>query len=41
MYVQGAIQRYINYCNKRNISINFTHLNGKLTLNDFNNESKL
>jgi DNA modification methylase len=41
MYVQGAIQRYINYCNKRNISVNFTHLNGKLTLNDFNNESKL
>ena len=41
MYVQGAIQRYINYCNKRGIEVNFTHLNGKLTLNDFANESKL
>ena len=41
MYVQSAIIRYINYCNKRGIDVNFTHLNGELTLNDFNNESKL
>jgi len=27
--------------NKRSIEVNFTHLNGKLTLNDFKNESKL
>ena len=40
MYVQSAIQRYINYCNKRSIDVNFTHLNGNLTLNDFANESK-
>lgn len=41
MYVQSAIQRYINYCNKRSIDVTFTHLNGDLTLNDFTNESKL
>ncbi|MBC7750074.1 MAG: site-specific DNA-methyltransferase [Methylotenera sp.] len=41
MYVQSAIQRYINYCNKRSIDVTFTHLNGNLTLNDFANESKL
>lgn len=41
MYVQSAIQRYINYCNKRSIDVIFTHLNGNLTLNDFANESKL
>ena len=41
MYVQSAIQRYINYCNKRSIDVNFTHLNGNLTLKDFANESKL
>ncbi len=40
MYVQSAIIRYINYCNKRSVSINFTHLNGELTLNDFSHEPK-
>lgn len=38
MYIQSSIQRYINYCKKRNISVNFTHLNGKLTLKDFKHE---
>lgn len=37
-YVQGDIIRYLNYCEKRGISVNFTHLNGDLTLNDFENE---
>lgn len=37
-YVQSAIQRYINYCSKRDITINFSNLNGKLTLNDFSYE---
>lgn len=41
MYVQSAIIRYINYCKKRSIDVTFTHLNGNLTLNDFENESKL
>ena len=41
MYVQSAIIRYVNYCRRRGIDVNFTHLNGKLTLNDFLNESKL
>jgi DNA modification methylase len=41
MYVQSAIIRYINYCNKRKIDVTFTHLNGNLTLKDFANESKL
>ncbi len=41
MYVQSAIQRYINYCNKRSIDVIFTHLNGNLTIKDFQNESKL
>lgn len=38
VYVQGAIIRYLNYCGKRGINVNFTHLNGNLTLNDFENE---
>ena len=37
MYIQSAIIRYINYCNKRSIDVNFTHLNGNLTLKDFAN----
>lgn len=41
MYVQSSIIRYINYCNRKGIEVNFTHLNGNLTLNDFANESKL
>lgn len=41
MYVQSAIIRYINYCKRKGIDVIFTHLNGKLTLNDFSNESKL
>ena len=41
MYVQSAIIRYINYCNRKGIEVNFTHLNGNLTLKDFQNESKL
>lgn len=41
-HVQSSIIRYLNYCSKRNIEVNFTHINGKLTLNDFANEqSKL
>lgn len=38
LYIQSSIQRYINYCEKRNINVNFTHVNGKLTLKDFTNE---
>lgn len=38
LYIQSSIVRYINYCKKRNLVINFTHLNGKLTLKDFANE---
>jgi len=34
-YVQGDIIRFINYCSKRDVEVNFTHLNGTLTLNDF------
>lgn len=41
MYVQSAIVRYINYCEKKGINVSFAHLNGNLTLNDFKNESKL
>lgn len=37
-YVQGSIMRYINYCSKRGINVNFTHLNGNLTLNDFTHD---
>jgi DNA modification methylase len=40
IYVQSAIIRYLNYCNRKGIEVNFTHLNGELTLNDFANESK-
>jgi DNA modification methylase len=41
MYVQSAIIRYINYCNRNGIEVNFTHSNGKLTLKNFLNESNL
>lgn len=34
-YVQSEIIRYLNYCRKQNIEVNFTHLNGKLTSKDF------
>lgn len=34
-YVQSSIVRYINYCNKHHISIEFTHVNGNLTTEDF------
>ena len=40
-YVQGAIVRYLNYCDKKGISVNFTHLNGDLTLTDFEHERKV
>ena len=38
IFVQGCLLRFINYCEKRGININFEHLNGDLTLNDFLNE---
>lgn len=38
VFVQGSIIRYLNYCSKRGIIVNFTHLNGNLTINDFENE---
>lgn len=38
VYVQGDIIRYINYCEKRGINVNFVHENGTLTINDFLNE---
>lgn len=42
VFVQGSIIRFINYCEKRGININFEHSNGDLTLNDFLHErSKL
>lgn len=34
-YVQADIVRYIRYCEKSERKVSFTHLNGKLTLNDF------
>lgn len=37
-YVQGDIIRYLNFCDKKGIDVNFSHLNGNLTLNDFRNE---
>ena len=39
-YVQGDIKRYINYCTKRDININFRHLNGDLNLTAFTHEIK-
>lgn len=38
VYVQGCILRYLNYCEKRGINVNFSHLNGNLTFEDFENE---
>jgi hypothetical protein len=34
-YVQSCIIRYINFCRKKPIPITFTHVNGKLKLEDF------
>lgn len=31
---------YINFCNKKGIVINFTHINGNLKINDFDYEKK-
>lgn len=39
-YVQSIIKRYLNFCHKRGIAVNFTHLNGDLTINDFKDGSK-
>lgn len=40
-YVQSSIIRYLNYCKKKGIDINFTHLNGNLTINDFKEKSNI
>lgn len=37
-FVEGAIQRYLNYCQRKSLNVNFTHLNGNLTLKDFGYE---
>lgn len=37
-YIQSAIIRYFNYCKKRGIVGTFKHLNGNLTINDFDYE---
>lgn len=34
-YVQIIIKRYFDYCKKQSKNINFGHLNGSLTINDF------
>ncbi len=34
-YVQSAIIRYINYCNRHHIPLQFTHSNGNLNIEDF------
>lgn len=34
-YVQSAIIRYINYCNRHHIPLQFTHANGNLRIEDF------
>ena len=34
-YIQRIIKRYFNFCNKHGKIINFGHLNGSLTINDF------
>ena len=36
-YVQGDIIRYLNFCDKKGTEVNFTHVNGSLTLQDFRN----
>ncbi|MBL0235025.1 MAG: site-specific DNA-methyltransferase [Chitinophagaceae bacterium] len=37
-YLQGDIIRFLNFCDKRGIEVNFSHVNGILTLKDFQNE---
>lgn len=34
-YVQSIIKRYVTYCIKNGLSVDFEHLNGDLTLDDF------
>ena len=38
LYVQSIINRYFIHCTKNGIIPTFVHLNGSLTINDFNNE---
>lgn len=38
-YVQCSIIRYVNYCRRNGLNVNFRHLNGELTLNHFTNEN--
>jgi DNA modification methylase len=37
-YVQGAILRYIAFCEKRGMEVNFRHLNGNLTIDQLIHE---
>lgn len=37
-YIQSAITRFIKYCAKKEIDVNFHHLNGALTIKDFQYE---
>ncbi len=37
-YVQSIIKRYLSFCSKKGIEVNFAHINGQLTLNDFTDE---
>lgn len=39
-YVQGAILRYLNYCDNKGIDVTFSHVNGDLTLKQFRDEQK-
>lgn len=39
-FVQGSILRYLNYCDKKGISVSFEHLNGDLTLKTLRDEQK-
>jgi DNA modification methylase len=40
-YVQSIIKRYVLFCTKNNKPVDFQHINGSLTLNDFRNESNI
>jgi len=40
-YIQSIIKRYLSFCDKKGIEVNFAHLNGNLTINEFTNEQSI
>lgn len=40
VYIQSSLIRYLNYCDRKGIDVNFTHVNGELTLKNLRDEQR-